>query len=122
MQMKIFFIKNCNLLMSNLQGKPSALKGEHPALQKMKFIKFFLCLWVIFAFLEPNPDCESGSVDPIESGSNPDPDPQHRKTVNQSNNLTFWQIQLAHLLIESVIKHFVAGLESNGSTFPYYYI
>ncbi len=44
---------------------------EHPALQKMKFINFFLFLWVIFAVLDP--DCESGSGyrfrDPIESGS-----------------------------------------------------
>ncbi len=46
---------------------------------------FFLCLWVIFALLDPDPDCESGfgygSRDPIESGSNPDldtdPDSQH---------------------------------------------
>jgi hypothetical protein len=28
-------LKNCNLLMSKLQEKPSALKREHPALQKM---------------------------------------------------------------------------------------
>ncbi len=35
----------------------------------MKFFNFFLCLWVIFALLDP--DCESGygSRDPIESGS-----------------------------------------------------
>ncbi len=46
-----FFIKNCNLLMCKLQQKPSALKWEHPALQKMKFINFFPCLWVIFALL-----------------------------------------------------------------------
>jgi hypothetical protein len=50
----------------------------------MKFItvpgtirNFFLVLWVIFALLDPSPDCGSGSGDPIESGSNPDPDPQH---------------------------------------------
>jgi hypothetical protein len=35
------FIKNCNLLMSNLQEKPSALKREHPTLQKMKLLNFF---------------------------------------------------------------------------------
>jgi hypothetical protein len=29
-------------------------------------------LWVIFALLDPDPD--SGSTSPIESGSNPDPD------------------------------------------------
>jgi hypothetical protein len=32
----------------------------------MKFIKFFHCLWVIFALLDP--DCESGS------GLDPDPE------------------------------------------------
>jgi hypothetical protein len=43
----------------------------------MKFLKFFLLLWVIFAFLDPDPDSEygSGSTDPIESGSKWDPDP-----------------------------------------------
>ncbi len=39
------------------EEKSSALKREHPALQKMKFIDFFLCLLVIFALLDP--DCES---------------------------------------------------------------
>jgi hypothetical protein len=33
-------------------------------------------LWVISALLDPDPDSESGSTDPIESGTNPDPDPQ----------------------------------------------
>jgi hypothetical protein len=38
----------------------------------MKFLKFFLLLWVIFALLDPDPDSEygSGSTGPIESGSN----------------------------------------------------
>jgi hypothetical protein len=58
--------------MSKRQEKPSALKREHPALQKLKFINFFLFLWVIFALLDPDPDCESGpgygSRDPTESG------------------------------------------------------
>ncbi len=45
----IFLIKNCNLFMSKLKEKPSALKRKHPALQKMKFINCFPCLWVIFA-------------------------------------------------------------------------
>jgi hypothetical protein len=53
--MKIVLIKNCNLLMSKLQEKPSALKREHLALQKLKFINF-LCFWVIFALLDPDPD------------------------------------------------------------------
>ncbi len=37
-----------------LQKKPSALKREHPALQKMKFVNFFLFLWAIFALLDPD--------------------------------------------------------------------
>jgi hypothetical protein len=49
-----------------LQERPSALKREHPALQKMKFINGFLFFWVIFALLDPNPDCESKfNPDPI---------------------------------------------------------
>jgi hypothetical protein len=60
--------------MSKQQKKTSALKREHPpALQKMKFINFFLCLWVIVALLDPDSDCETGSGygsrDPVESGS-----------------------------------------------------
>jgi hypothetical protein len=42
--------------MSKLQEKPSALKREHPALEKPKFFTFFLCLWVIFALLDPDTD------------------------------------------------------------------
>jgi hypothetical protein len=38
---------------SKLQQKPSALKREHPALQKMKFIIFFKFFW---------------ARDPIETG------------------------------------------------------
>jgi hypothetical protein len=38
------------------QEKPSALKREHLAFQKMKFINFFLYLWVIFALLDPDPN------------------------------------------------------------------
>ncbi len=44
------------------------------------FTSFCLLLWVIFALLDPDPDSEYGSgsgfKDPIEYGSNPDPDPQ----------------------------------------------
>jgi hypothetical protein len=41
---------------SKLQQKPSPLKREHPALQNMKFINFFLFLWVFFALLDLDPD------------------------------------------------------------------
>jgi hypothetical protein len=68
----IFLIKNCNLLIPRpslrtpkLQEKPSALKREHPILKNMKILDFFLFLWVIFDFLDPDPDpqfeCGSGS-------------------------------------------------------------
>jgi hypothetical protein len=66
-------IKNYNLPIprppertSKLQKKPPALKRKHPALENMKYLNFFLLLWVIFALLDPNPD---GSTDLIESGS-----------------------------------------------------
>jgi hypothetical protein len=51
--------------MPKLQEKPSALKREHPALQNLKILYFFLFLWVIFALLDPDLDpqfvCGSGS-------------------------------------------------------------
>jgi hypothetical protein len=50
-----FLIKNRYLLMSRLQETHSALKREHPALLKMKFIDFFLSLWILFALLDPDP-------------------------------------------------------------------
>jgi hypothetical protein len=45
--------------MSKLQEKPSALKREHPALQKIKCINFFPCWWVIFALLDPDTNPET---------------------------------------------------------------
>ncbi len=36
--------------------KASALKREHPAIQKIKFINFFQFFKVIFALLDPDPD------------------------------------------------------------------
>jgi hypothetical protein len=45
-----------------LQEKPPALRREHPALQKMKFIHCFLFFRAIFPLLDPDPDCESGST------------------------------------------------------------
>jgi hypothetical protein len=53
--------------MPKLQEKPSALKREHPTLQKMKILSFYLFFGVIFALLDPDPDqqfvcgSESGS-------------------------------------------------------------
>jgi hypothetical protein len=51
--------------MPKLQEKPSALKREHPALQKIKIVSFFLFFGLIFALLDPDPDphflCGSGS-------------------------------------------------------------
>jgi hypothetical protein len=59
-----------------LQKKPSALKREHPTLQNMKFLNFFVLLCVNFVLLDPDSESGSGSTDPIESGSHWDPDPQ----------------------------------------------
>ncbi len=68
-QQKLFFIffylKMQFLLMSKLQEKPSALKREHPALQKMKFINFFM-FWGHFC--PTGSRSGHGSRDPIESG------------------------------------------------------
>jgi hypothetical protein len=86
-KLNFFWIKNYNLPIprppyrkSKLQKKPSALKRGHPTLQNMDLKKKLILLWVIFALLalDPDPDSEygSGSTDPIESGSNPDTDPQ----------------------------------------------
>jgi hypothetical protein len=61
-----FFIQNCNLLIPR-QEKPSALNREHPAIQNMKFLYFFLLLWVIFAHLDPDPATQINAV--------PDPQP-----------------------------------------------
>jgi hypothetical protein len=56
--------------------QPSKENIQH--FKKRNNINFVLCLWVIFALLDPDSDCESGfgSRDPTETGSNPDPDPQ----------------------------------------------
>jgi hypothetical protein len=75
--------------MSKLQKKPAAHKRGHPTLQNMNFKKKFLLLWVIFALLDPVPDPESGSTGPIESGSNPDPDPKPWKKHNLFRERTY---------------------------------
>jgi hypothetical protein len=77
-KLHFFCIKNYNLPIPRspertykLQKKPSALKRERPALQNMKFLNFFLLLWVIFALLDLDPDSKSGygTTVLIESGS-----------------------------------------------------
>jgi hypothetical protein len=61
------------------KGRPSCRRSLQSSKQNiqhtMKFITFFLFVRVIFAFLISDPDreSESGFRDPIESGSNPDP-------------------------------------------------
>ncbi len=45
---QIFFKSN----FSNLQTKHRTLQREHPAVQNMKFLHFFL----IFVFLDPDPE------------------------------------------------------------------
>ncbi len=59
--------------MSKLKEKPTALKGEHLAFKKLRFINYVRGPWVILPLLDPDPDCEFGSGygsrDPIESGS-----------------------------------------------------
>ncbi len=71
--LNIFLIENCNLFIpvppkrtSMLREKPSALKREHPAHQKMKFITFFQ----FSPLLDPDPDCKIGFRNLI---LNPDP-------------------------------------------------
>jgi hypothetical protein len=52
--------------------QPSIENIQH--FKNMKFLNFFLFLWVTFGLLDQDPDSESrsGSTDLIESGSNPD--------------------------------------------------
>jgi hypothetical protein len=71
-------------MMSQQQEKPSALKREHLALQKMKFINCFS------TFLGHSFPYGSGSRDPIESRSNLIRDPQDFKDqllVSENINL-----------------------------------
>ncbi len=73
----------------------SALKREHSALQNMKFLDFFLLLWVILVLLDPDPltwlDPDPLTwLDPepltwlnpnpdLIMLMEPDPDPKHRE-------------------------------------------
>jgi hypothetical protein len=62
-------LSNDTTLMQIQSGRTVPLRRDYPALQKLKFINFFLCLWVIFALRDP--DMDPGT--PL----NPDPYPQH---------------------------------------------
>jgi hypothetical protein len=101
-------IKNCNLPIprpplstSKLQKKPSALKRGHPTLQTMNFYKNFLLLWVIFALLDPVPESESGSgsTDPIESGSNPDPQCWFCNKSDEGRGSEIWVFYIKNPLV-----------------------
>ncbi len=64
--MNFFYIKNCNSLVSKQQEKTSALKKEHPALQKLKFIKFSM---FVGHFCRPGSRSGSGSRIPMDLDS-----------------------------------------------------
>jgi hypothetical protein len=76
----IFFLSKIAIYLSlGLQKACPSYRRSHPTLQNMNFYKFFSTF--VGHFSPPNPDPEpdsesgSGSTDPIESGSNPDPQP-----------------------------------------------
>jgi hypothetical protein len=82
---------------SKLQEKPLALKREDPALQKSKFINFFLFLW---AFLPSwiriaNPDQDPGTI------LNPDPDTDQDwiHNITGRNHVRFLYIQRIMVLL-----------------------
>ncbi len=64
-------LPSLTVLLSESQEKPSALKGEHPAYKKIKFINFFSIF--VSHFCPPGSGSGYGSRDSDESGSNPDP-------------------------------------------------
>jgi hypothetical protein len=74
-KLNIFLIKNCNLgYLSHPIHKvhPSYRRSLQLSKEAIQHFKTFVGH---FALLDPDPDSESGSTDPIESGSNPDPEP-----------------------------------------------
>jgi hypothetical protein len=75
-----FFIKTAFYLSLGLHKVPPSYKEafssqKRPSNTSKHELRKNLFLWVIFALLDPDPDSEYGSTDPIESGSNPDPQP-----------------------------------------------
>jgi hypothetical protein len=87
----------------------------------MNFQQMSLLLWVTFALLDPDPDSESGSTDPIEygstdpieSGSNTDPDPQTYGSGSGSAKLSQWPAccDLPNLFLHESYLNILAGLE-----------
>jgi hypothetical protein len=81
-KLNFFLIKNCNLptFLGLHKVCPSYRRSLQLIKEAIQHFKtwIFLFLWVIFALLDPDPDSEyrSGSIGPIEYGSNPDPDPK----------------------------------------------
>jgi hypothetical protein len=57
---------------------------------------FFQCLWVIFALLDPDQDCESPGI-PL----NPDPDPQHWFKLNPAFLILFCSSTLFESLCQA---------------------
>jgi hypothetical protein len=74
--------------MQKLQEKPSAFKSEHPSLQNMEILYFFLYLWVIFALLDPDPDPASQ----IYADPDPDPQPCLKFPTVEKRNLLFLNV------------------------------
>ncbi len=94
--------------MYKLQKKSSATKREHPALQKIEFLNFFLFFCVIFVHLDPDCEFEFGSRYPIESWYNLDPDtvpdPQHcfSSSISSFTKWKHWmQIFSGAILLQS---------------------
>ncbi len=80
----------------------------------MKFLIFFILLWVIFALLDPDPDSKYGfgSTDLIESGSNTDPIPKHCHPDPQHGKIP-WKIVASAVIV--LFNSFVFSLSSSKS-------
>jgi hypothetical protein len=75
---KINFWGDQKLQFTSPKASRKDVQATESRTSNMKFLNFFLFLWVIFALLDTDPDSESGyvSTDLIDSGSNPDSDPK----------------------------------------------
>ncbi len=73
--------------MSKLQEKPLDLKREH----QNEMINFFLCLWIIFALQDPDPD--PGTL------LNPDPIRIRIHSTARNRATALLEIELQHLFL-----------------------